>query len=199
VIGNVPQDLKYRGAPSKTQIGNRNSFREHVTVNRATDESEDTVIGSDNLLMASSHVAHNCRIGNHCILANGALLGGHVEVQDRAVISGCCLLHQFVRVGTLAMMQGGSAISQDLPPFTMARGDNRICGLNIVGLRRAGVTPEERVELKRIYRILFRSGRLLGEAVTEARNSAHSPHSRALVDFVAASERGVCTDIGRSR
>jgi UDP-N-acetylglucosamine acyltransferase len=199
VIGNIPQDLKYRGAPSRTTIGEGNAFREHVTVNRATDETEDTVIGSHNLLMASSHVAHNTRIHNHCILANGALLGGHVEVQDRVVISGCCLVHQFVRIGTFAMMQGGSAVSQDLPPFTMARGDNSICGLNVVGLRRAGVSEADRLELKRLYRFLFRGSLALQAAVEEARRLFHGPLATVLLDFVAASKRGICADVGRDR
>ncbi len=197
VIGNVPQDLKYRGAPSRTRVGDRNTFRENVTVNRATDETEDTVIGSNNLLMAGSHVAHNTRLGNHIILANGALLGGHVVVEDRVVISGNCLLHQFVRVGMLAMMQGGSGISQDLPPFTMARGGNTICGLNTIGLRRAGVSGEQRLELKRIYRLLFRSGLPLRTALARASEESLGDPARALVEFVAASRRGVCTDISR--
>jgi UDP-N-acetylglucosamine acyltransferase len=199
VIGTIPQDLKYRGAPSRTRIGDRNSFREHVTVNRATDETEDTVIGSHNLLMACSHVAHNTRIHNHCILANGALLGGHVEVQDRAVISGCCLVHQFVRIGTFAMMQGGSAVSQDLPPFTMARGDNSICGLNVVGLRRAGIDETSRLELKRLYRFLFRGSLALQAAIEEARTRFSGPMAQMLIEFVANSKRGVCADIGRDR
>ena len=99
--------------------------------------------------MAGAHIAHNCVVGSHVIMANGATLGGHVTVQDRAFISGVCLVHQFCRVGTLAIMQGGSAISKDLPPFTVARGDNGICGLNVVGLRRAGFSAAERLELKR--------------------------------------------------
>jgi UDP-N-acetylglucosamine acyltransferase len=201
VIGNVPQDLKYRGAPSRVRIGDRNTFRENVTVNRATDESEDTVIGSNNLLMAGSHVAHNTQVGNHVILANGALLGGHVHVADRAVISGNCLVHQFVRVGTLAMMQGGSGISKDLPPFTMARGDNGICGLNVIGLRRAGFTDHQRLELKRLYRLLFRSGLGWREAVAQAQTQATGAPGRLLVEFVASAsaKRGVCADVGRAR
>ena len=197
VIGNIPQDLKYRGAPSRTRIGDHNSIRENVTVNRATDESEDTVLGSNNLLMAGSHVAHNTVIANHCIIANGALLGGHVVVQDRAVISGNCLVHQFVRVGTLAMMQGGAAISKDLPPFTMARGDNTICGLNVVGLRRSGFTDDQRLELKRLYRFLFRGRLGLQVAVEQARREFRGEPALALLDFVAASRRGVCADFGR--
>ena len=112
-------------------------------------------------------MAHNCRLGDRVILANGVLLGGHVTVDDRAFLSGNCLVHQFVRVGTLALMQGGSAISKDLPPYTVARGDNGICGLNTVGLRRAGLTPAERLELKQLYHALFREGRNLRAAVAE--------------------------------
>jgi len=197
VIGNIPQDLKYRGAPSRTRIGDRNSFREHVTVNRATDETEDTVIGSDNLLMAGAHVAHNTEVGNRCIIANGALLGGHVVIEDRAVISGSCLVHQFVRVGTSAMMQGGSGISKDLPPFTMARGDNGICGLNVVGLRRAGVGGEDRLELQRLYRFLFRGRLALTAAVEKARPKFRGVLSARLLDFIVASKRGIPADVGR--
>jgi UDP-N-acetylglucosamine acyltransferase len=123
VIGDAPQDLKYKGEPTRLRIGDENVFREHVTVHRSNTPQEDTVLGSNNYLMAGSHVGHNSRLSNHVILANGALLGGHVQVDDRAFISGNCLVHQFVRVGTLALMQGGAAISKDLPPFTIARGD----------------------------------------------------------------------------
>ena len=150
VIGDAPQDLKYDGAPTRVRIGDHNVFREHFTVNRSAIAGEETIIGSHNFLMQHGHVAHNCVIGDHVILAGGALLAGHVVVQDRAFISGNCLVHQFTRVGRLAMMQGGAAISKDLPPFTVALRENEICGLNIVGLRRAGFPAEQRLELKRL-------------------------------------------------
>jgi len=194
VIGNIPQDLKYRGAPSRLRIGDHNTFREGVTVNCPNDLEEDTTIGSHNLFMACSHVAHNCHVGNRVILANGALLGGHVTVEDRVVISGNGLVHQFVRVGTLAMMQGGAAVSKDLPPYTMARGDNHICGLNSVGLRRAGLTADQRLELRRLYHTLFRSGVTLRRATDQARREFSSPVALVLIDFVAASKRGICAD-----
>jgi UDP-N-acetylglucosamine acyltransferase len=145
VIGDAPQDLKYQNEPTRLVVGDDNVFREHVTVHRSNQLAEATVIGHRNFLMAHSHVGHNSCLGNHIILANGALLGGHVSVEDRAFISGNCLVHQFVRIGTLALMQGGAAVSQDLPPYTIARGDNGICGLNSVGLRRAGFTSEQRL------------------------------------------------------
>jgi UDP-N-acetylglucosamine acyltransferase len=165
-------------------------------VHRSNTAAEDTVIGSHNFVMAGSHVGHNARLGNHIILANGALVSGHVVVGDRAFISGNCLLHQFVRVGTMALMQGGAAISKDLPPFTIAREYNGICGLNIVGLRRAGITAEQRMELKRIYHLLFRSGQNIRAAAAAARREFDSPTAAALLDFVVASTRGVCVDRG---
>ena len=195
VIGDAPQDLKYQDEPTRLVVGDDNVFREHVTVHRSNKTNGDTVIGSHNFLMAHSHVAHNCQLGDHVILANGALLAGHVTVQNRAFISGNCVVHQFVRVGTLAIMQGGSAISQDLPPFTIAQGENGICGLNAVGLRRAGFTPEVRLELKRLYHALFRGGNNLRLAVTAARKNFSSPAAKVLLDFVAGSKRGICADV----
>lgn len=198
VIGDAPQDLKYRGEPTCLRIGDDNVFREHVTVHRSNQPDQETVIGSNNYFMQHAHVAHNCRIGNHTIIAGGALLAGHVEVQDRAFVSGNCLVHQFCRVGTLAMMQGGSAISKDLPPFTVALRENEICGLNLVGLRRAGFTPEQRLELKRLYYALFRSGQNLRTAVAAARQTFTSPAARLMLDFIAESRRGVCADVSSS-
>ena len=196
VIGEAPQDLKYNGEPTRLRIGEGNVFREHVTVHRSNKVAEETVIGSHNFLMANSHVAHNCRLGDQVILANGVLLGGHVAVDDRAFLSGNCIVHQFVRVGTLAMMQGGSAISKDLPPYTMARGDNGICGLNTIGLRRAGLTPAERLELKQLYRALFREGQNLRVAVVSAQAKFSSAPAKVMLDFLAGSKRGVCRDTG---
>jgi UDP-N-acetylglucosamine acyltransferase len=194
VIGEAPQDLKYKGDPTRLVIGDGNVFREHVTVHRSNTASEDTTVGSNNFFMAHSHAGHNAKIGNQTIIANGALLGGHVEVGDRAFISGNCLVHQFVRIGTLALMQGGSAVSQDLPPYTVARGDNTICGLNIVGLRRAGFTSEQRLELKRLYHALFRRRGSLDAALEAADAEFRSEWSRVLIDFVAAAKRGICAN-----
>lgn len=198
VIGEAPQDLKYKGAPSRLRIGDNNIFREHVTVHRSNGPETETTVGSHTLLMAHCHVAHDCHVGDRVIVANGALLGGHVEVADRALISGNCLAHQFVRVGTLALMQGGSAISKDLPPYSIARGDNGICGLNIIGLRRAGFGAAERLELKQLYHFLFRGGLNLREAAAQARARFSSPAALVLLDFVASSKRGVCADRSRA-
>lgn len=198
VIGGPPQDFKYKGEPTGIRIGNDNTFREGVTVNRSTSSPEGTQIGSGNLFMACSHAGHDTVVGDHVVLANGALLGGHSVVEDRAFISGNCLVHQFTRVGRLALMQGGAAISKDLPPFTVARGDNGVCGLNVIGLRRAGVGPEERLELKRLYRLLFRSGKKLRAALEEARGQFTCEASRYLIEFVAAAKRGICSESSRA-
>jgi UDP-N-acetylglucosamine acyltransferase len=196
VVGEAPQDLKYRGAPSRLRIGDHNVFREHMTAHRATDVEEDTVVGSHNLLMAHCHIAHNCQLGNYIILASGALMAGHVVIGDRAIISGNCLIHQFVRIGPLSLMQGGTAISKDLPPYTIATGRNTLCGLNVIGLRRHGFTSDQRLELKCAYRTLFRDGLLLKQALDAARQACPSEAARVLIEFVAASERGVCHDPG---
>jgi UDP-N-acetylglucosamine acyltransferase len=199
VIGEAPQDLKYKGEHTRMRIGDRNVFRENVTVHRSSKPSEETIIGSDNYLMANSHVGHNCHLGDFVVMANGALLGGHAEISDRAFISGNCLVHQFTRVGTLAIMQGGSAISKDLPPYTIARGYNGICGLNVVGLRRAGMSAEDRNELKQLYHALFRNGMKLRSAVAAALKSFSSPPAKVMLGFLESATRGVCSDTGKGR
>lgn len=196
VIGDAPQDLKYKDEPTRLAIGDDNVFREHVTVHRSNKLAEDTVIGSHNFLMANSHVGHNVHLGNQVILANGALLAGHVEVGDRVFISGNCLVHQFTRIGTMALMQGGSGISQDLPPFCIATGDNGICGLNTIGLRRNGFTAEQRLELRRLYHLLFLGDRPWRDALAEAQATARGDAAKQLVAFIAASKRGVCRHVG---
>jgi UDP-N-acetylglucosamine acyltransferase len=160
---------------------------------------EETVIGSNNYLMANAHVGHNSVVGNHVIIANGALLGGHVTVQDRAFISGNCLLHQFTRVGTLALMQGGAGASKDIPPFTIASEVNVISGLNLVGLRRAGFTSEERILLKRLYHQLFRSDLPFRTAVESVRGDHLTGPGKVLIDFVSEARRGVCLDHSRRK
>jgi UDP-N-acetylglucosamine acyltransferase len=196
VIGDAPQDVKYKGAPTGLRIGANNLFREGCTVHRSAKPEEETIIGSHNFLMVNSHVGHNVRMGDHIILANGALLGGHVVVEDRAFISGNCLVHQFVRVGRLAIMQGGSAISLDLPPFTVARGDNSISGLNTIGLRRAGLGSDERLELKQLYKKLLLSGLNLSNAMIEAKKKVVSDSAKHLLEFIASSKRGICRHHG---
>jgi UDP-N-acetylglucosamine acyltransferase len=196
VIGDAPQDVKYDGTPTRTRIGGDNVFREHVTVHRSTTPDGETIIGSHNMLMANAHVGHNSRIGDHVILVNGVLLGGYARVDDRAFLSGYSMVHQFTRVGTLALMHGGATVSKDLPPFTIARHFNRTLGLNVVGLRRAGITSAERLELKRLYRILFLSGIPLREALARGEAECPGAPSGVMLRFVAESKRGVCAADG---
>ena len=198
VIGDAPQDLKYKNEPTGLRIGDNNVFREHVTIHRSNKTAEDTVIGSRNFFMQHSHAAHNCIIGNDTIIAGGALLAGHVVVHDRAFVSGNCLVHQFCRIGTLAMMQGGAAISKDLPPFCVAALVNEMCGLNMVGLRRAGFSAEQRLELKKIYKLLFRGGKHLRDALAEAQKTFTGATAKVLLDFVAGAKRGIVADVGRA-
>lgn len=193
VIGDAPQDQKYTGAPTRLCIGDHNVFREHVTVHRSNSMEEDTVIGHHNLFMAASHVGHNAAVGDHNVLVNGALLGGHVTVADRTIISGHAMVHQFCRIGTLALMQGGTVMTKDLPPFCVGSGLNTLCGLNTVGLRRAGFTPEQRLQLKRLYHVLFRSGTPLSQAVETAEREFQEDAARLMLGFIRASRRGVCS------
>jgi UDP-N-acetylglucosamine acyltransferase len=197
VLGDAPQDLKYAGVPTRLRIGDGNVFRENVTVHRATKPDGETVIGSGCFLMAGAHVGHNSEVGNHVIIANGVSLGGHVTVHDRAFLSGNCLVHQFVRVGTLALMQGGSAISKDLPPFTIARRQNSINGLNIIGMRRAGFSAADRLELKQLYHALFRSGLAFRAAIAAAQDKFHSVPSRTMLDFLSQCTRGAVMEVNR--
>lgn len=197
VIGDAPQDLKYDGAPTRVRIGDNNVFREHVTVHRATKPDGETVIGSHNLLMAHVHVGHNSRVHDHVILANGVLLAGHVEIFDRAFLSGNAAVHQFVRVGTLAMMQGLSGVTQDLPPFAVSQAFNGMCGLNIIGMRRAGLSAADRLEVKKLYHELFRSSKNLRAAVAAAQGRFASAAARTLLEFVQSAKRGVVADSTR--
>jgi UDP-N-acetylglucosamine acyltransferase len=198
VIGDAPQDVKYKGETTRLVIGSGNLFREGVTVHRSAKAEEATVIGSNNFLMVNSHVGHNVSLCDHIIIANGAMLGGHAQIADRVFISGNCMVHQFVRVGSLALMQGGSGVSQDLPPYTVAHGNNAICGLNVVGLRRAGISAQERLELKRLYHKLFRSGQTFSQSILQARAEFTGAPARAMLEFIASSKRGVCRHHGRA-
>ncbi len=194
-IGGAPQDLKYAGEPTELVIGERNTFREYVTVNIGTEGGGGvTRIGDDCLLMASAHVAHDCILGDRVVMANSAALGGHVEVEDRAVLGGLVGIHQFCRVGRLAMVAGLSGVNLDVPPFCLVAGGYRprVVGLNLVGLRRAGVSREAIARLKRLLPLLLRPGGAKEARIAEAeRIAAGVPEAEAFVRFVAASERGV--------
>ena len=193
-IGEVNQDLKYKGEATKTIIGNGNRIREHVTIHRGTIQGGGvTRIGNNNLLMVNVHVAHDCQIKNNCILANNATLAGHVIVEDRAVIGGLSAVHQFCKIGRNAMIGGMARVTQDVPPFMICAGDPAfVSGLNSVGLSRAGMPVEERSELKKAFRILYRSGLPLQEAIsTMEQELTSSEPMEHLMRFLRNVERGI--------
>lgn len=167
-IGLEPQDLKYDGSPSWVKIGDDNRLREYVTVNRATQAGESTIIGNGNLLMAYVHVAHNCVIADHVIIANAVALAGHVQIESKAVIGGVLGIHQFVRIGRFAMLGGMSRIDRDVPPYMLVEGNPcRVRALNQVGLKRAGLSETELRTLKKAFQLLYRSGKPLTESIDE--------------------------------
>ena len=192
VVGHEPQDRDFGGGESYTVIGDRNEIREYATIHRGTKEGSSTVIGNDNLFMALSHVAHNCRIGDRVVICNGVLLAGYVEVGDGAILSGCAVVHQFTRIGRLVMIGGASRVAKDVPPFMLLEGDSTVRGLNTVGLRRAGYSTEKREEIKAAFRTLYRSGLLLSEALRQLEAGSPGEEVREIVNFIHGSQRGIC-------
>ncbi|MFH1023452.1 MAG: acyl-ACP--UDP-N-acetylglucosamine O-acyltransferase [Planctomycetota bacterium] len=196
LLGAPPQDLSYKNQPTGVRIGHRNTIREYATIHRSAKEGAVTTIGDDNFIMGLSHVAHDCRIGNRVVLANGALLAGHVEVADRAFISGNVVIHQFVRIGTLAMIAGLVRVGKDVPPYTIIEGDSVVKGLNVVGIRRAGFSPEQRDRIKQAYKTLFLSGRNVTQALADLAPLDMNDEIRTLTDFIRNSKRGICRHAG---
>lgn len=194
VIGDAPQDIAFKGGDSRVRIGARCVIREHVTIHRGTKDGTETVVGDECYLMAGSHLAHNVTLGSGVVLANAALLGGYVEIGDRTFVGGGTAIHQFVKVGRLAMLGGNAGISKDVPPFCTARSValNTVAGLNVVGLRRAGFTPAERADIRRAFNVLYHSGLNVSQAVEQLRAGEPSAPVREFIDFVASSKRGIC-------
>ncbi|MBM4295005.1 MAG: acyl-ACP--UDP-N-acetylglucosamine O-acyltransferase [Deltaproteobacteria bacterium] len=192
IVGHEPQDYAFKGEESYTIIGDNNIIREYVTIHRGTVPGSATRVGNHNFLMGLSHMAHNSFLGNQVILVNGALVGGYVEVADRAFIAANCLLHQFIRVGTLVMMRGGARASRDLPPYCIIDDTHTVKGLNLVGLRRAGFTPEQIKPLRQAVRILFGKPVNLKLALERVEQEAPlTPEVVHLLDFIKSSKRGV--------
>ena len=198
VLGDVPQDLAFPGEQSFLRIGNGNVIREHVQMHRGTKPGSATVVGDNNYFMTNAHVAHNCRIGNEVIIANGALLGGYVELADRVFISGNCALHQFVRVGRLALLRGLTKAARDVPPFCIVDGTHTVRAINRVGLRRAGFAMRQIQDVHRAVRLLFGRPRNLRVALAEVEASPCSPEVRELIEFIRTSTRGVAFGPRRS-
>lgn len=193
IVGHDPQDFGYKGEESYVEVGNGNIIREYVTIHRGNRPGTKTVIGNDNFFMVQSHVAHNCVVGNNIILAGGALLAGHVTVDDRAIISGNCVVHQFCRLGRFAMMRGLSRTSRDVPPFCIMDETHTVKSLNLVGLRRNGFDAKRVRAIKNAFMTLFRSGLNMPNALAKVEAELEiTAEVRELLDFIRGSKRGVC-------
>jgi UDP-N-acetylglucosamine acyltransferase len=193
-IGDAPQDKKYAGEPTRLEIGDRNVFRESCTINRGTTHDKGvTTIGSDNLFMAYSHVAHDCTVGNHLVFANGATLGGHVEIGDYVTLGGLAAIHQFCKVGAYAFIAGGSIVTRDVPNYVMVAGNPaEPHAVNAIGLKRRGFTEEQVRNVRNAFRVLYRSDLLLADAVAKLTELGKTqPEVAAFVEFIGRSERSL--------
>jgi len=195
VLGTDPLDKNFTGERSYLRIGARNRIREHYTISLCTQHESATEIGDDNYIMTSGHIAHNCKIGNKTVICSCALVAGYVEVEDGAFISGGVVIHQFSKIGTLAMIGGNTRVNSDVPPFMLCSDFNAaVKGLNVIGLKRAGFRLSDIAELKKAYRILFRSGLKLEDALRRIEAECPTEHTRRLVEFIRRSERGICRE-----
>lgn len=196
VIGAPPQDLSFNPhATTGVQVGNKNVIREYCTIHRGTKDGTFTTIGSDCFLMAGAHLGHNVLLGDHVILANNVLAGGYVQIHDRAFVGGGSVIHQFTRLGRCCLLQGGSAVSKDVPPFSIAAGKNSVAALNIVGMRRAGLEPDQRQEVREAFELFYQSRLNRSQALAEAQNRKWSQPAVIFWNFIAESKRGVCAMI----
>ena len=195
VLGTDPLDKNFKGERSYLRIGNGNKIREHFTISRGTAPESETVIGDENFIMTSGHVAHDCRIGNQTVIASCALVAGYAEVGDQAFISGGVVIHQFSKIGRLAMIGGNTRVNSDVPPYFMYSDFNVAAkGLNIVGLRRAGFKASDVAALKTAYKILYKSGMKLEDALEQIEREVPTEHTRHLVEFIRSSKRGICRE-----
>ena len=200
VLGTDPLDKNFTGERSYLVIGQRNQIREHYTISRGTQRESETRIGDGNYVMTSGHIAHNCKLGNDIVIASCALVAGHVEIEDQAFISGGVVIHQYSRIGRLAMVGGNTRVNSDLPPFFLYSDFNVAAkGLNLVGLKRAGFSLDDIRAIKTAYRLLYRSGLKVGDALDQIERENSTKHTRYLVDFVRRSERGICRESPREK
>lgn len=193
VISAVPQDLKFKGEETTAEIGDNNIIRENVTINRGTAAKGKTIVGSNNLLMESVHVAHDAVIGNGCIIGNSTKFAGEIIIDDNSIISASVLMHQFCRVGGYGMLQGGCRFSKDIPPYIIAGRDPiTYCGINIVGLRRRGFSNELIENIHNAYRIIYNSGKNVSEALEQVKQEVPmSPEIEYIIQFIESSKRGI--------
>ena len=194
IIGVLPQDVSFsQERKTKVEIGNDNIIREYCTIHRGSPDGSATRIGDKNFLMSGAHIGHNCLIGNNVVIANNCLLGGYVRVDDGAFLGGGSTFHQFMHIGRLVMVQGSSAFGKDLPPFVVAAERNSVFGLNIVGMRRAGLSANDRDEIKEAFKLIYLSGLNTSQALAKADKTTFGGPAREFLDFVASSKkRGIC-------
>jgi UDP-N-acetylglucosamine acyltransferase len=198
VVGERAQHLVYQNDPGEVVIGDHNVFRENVTIHRGTPRAGVTRIGSHNFMMACTHVAHDCTVGDHCIMANGAIMGGHVTLADRVFLSGNVGIHQFCRVGRCALLSAAGSATQDIPPFGVLMNRNELAGVNVVGMRRAGFTAIQINAIRQAYRFLLHSGELVKPALERVeRELGHIDVAQELMTFIRESKRGVCLSRAR--
>jgi UDP-N-acetylglucosamine acyltransferase len=198
IVGGDPQDLSFKPSiQSRVIIGDNNRIREYCTLHRGSKDGWDTVVGNDNFLMGGTHLAHDVKVGNNVITANNVLLAGHVIVGDRVFLGGNSAYHQHIRIGTLAICQGISGYTKDVPPFCVGNGINGIAGMNVVGMRRAGLDAAARAEVKRAFTLLYRSGNNVKQALEIAQTQAWGAHAQIFWEFVrSAKKKGICDWVG---
>ena len=196
-IGHTPQDIAYKNEKSYTKIGDHNEIREFVTIHRGTKAETSTIIGNSNFLMAYCHIAHNCKLGNNIIMVNQASLTGYCIVEDKVFLSGMTGFHQFTRIGTSALVSALSAVNKDIPPYMICGGRPAVAqGINVVGLRRANISPEIRKEIKEAYKLLYRSGMNVSQALLAIKNNFNSKEIQHLINFIESSKRGILDGSG---
>ena len=200
VLGSDPLDKAFSGERSYLRIGNGNKIRENFTISRGTAPGSETVVGDRNFIMTSGHIAHNCRIGNETVIASSTLISGYVEIEDRAFVSGLVGVQQYLRIGQIAMVGGMTRVNQDVTPYLTHVGPTMaVHGLNLVGLRRAGLDASEIGRIRAAYRILFRSDLPLAAALDKVESEVGGPHARHMVEFIRVSKHGVCRRKGRAK
>jgi UDP-N-acetylglucosamine acyltransferase len=200
VVGERAQHLQHQAAPGRVEIGEANVFREHVTIHRGTPGHAGTRVGSRNFLMVNTHVAHDCKVGDGCVFANGAVIGGHAVVHDGVFLSGNTGVHQNCQIGRLALISATSSATKDVPPFAIMEGRNGLVGVNLVGLKRAGMSSEQIEAVRRAYRMLLTSGLLLSAAVARLeRELSHFEAIAEMLKFIHTSQRGICLTRARRR
>lgn len=193
ILGHEPQHLSYKGEKTGLKIGDSNIIREYVTIHRSFIKGGSTIIGNKNYFMAGAHVAHDCKVGNEVIMCNVALLGGHVEVEDKVFIGGGAAAHQFARIGTMAMVGGLTRIVQDVLPYTILECDAEVCGLNLVGIRRSDLSEQAKNQIKEIYNIVYRSGLNTANAIKEIKKiPSLTKEASHIIEFIEKSKRGLC-------